>query len=141
MVCTNPPFSGPRRPRDGRAGMGPGDGVAALVQMYSVSARTAVPVVAWSGGDIDRACSATLRTALTDLLGSHGPRLVLDLRDLAACDQASARVIHDAATRAGRRGGWLRVVTETPGVECVLAGHAESGPAVYSTVPGAVAAP
>lgn len=111
-----------------------------MLQIYSASARTAVPVIAWSG-DIDRARSASLRTRLTDLLGSHGPRLVLDLRAVGDCDAASARVIHDAATRAGRRGGWLRVVTEEPGVAHVLAASTSRGVAVYASIPGAVGAP
>jgi anti-anti-sigma regulatory factor len=106
--------------------------------MYSASARRTVPVVAWTP-DLGHACSAGLRTRLVDVLGSHGPRLVLDLRALSEFDAALVRAIQDAAGRADRRGGWLRVVTDEPGVAQALRGPMGAG--VYSSVPRAVAAP
>lgn len=63
-------------------------------------------------GDFDDAAVAVLRTCLVDTLGTRGPRLVLDLRAVGVYDVAGMRAIGEAAARAARRGGWVRIVAE-----------------------------
>lgn len=63
-------------------------------------------------GDFDHRAAAVLRTGLVDALGSQGPRLVVDLRAVGGCHVAGMQAIGEAASRAARRGGWVRVVAE-----------------------------
>lgn len=61
-------------------------------------------------GDMTAATAAALRTHLIDALGSVGPRLVVSLRGIHACDNAGILAVEAAANRAWRRGGWLRLI-------------------------------
>jgi anti-anti-sigma regulatory factor len=84
-------------------------------------------------GDLVDCRAAALQTHLVDALGSVGPRLVLDLQAVRSCQAAAVATIESVATRAFRRGGWLRLIA-VPAV--VAAAYAELGhrlPA-YATV-------
>lgn len=83
-------------------------------------------------GDFDEEAAGALRTRLVDTLGTRGPRLVLDLRAVRVYDVAGMQAIGEAATRAARRGGWVRVVAEQ--------GFAPNLSKVFADVPAAVSA-
>lgn len=95
-----------------------------MVEFRRVGRRHVIAVLTWPDerphhSETRRA--GLLQTALVDLLGSHGPRLVIDLAAMPQCDATTARAIRHAEHRARRRGGWVRVVSADPAVTCELA--------------------
>lgn len=89
-------------------------------------------------GDLSEGNAAVLRTELVDAMGSVGPRLVLDLRAVRSCVPGTVEAIEGAATRAWRRGGWVRLAAVPP---VVLDAFALDGrcPIIFADVDEAIA--
>lgn len=112
-----------------------------MVEFRRVGRRHEVAVLTWPderphpGGT---RCGGLLQTALVDLLGTHGPRLVIDLAAMPQCDATTALAIRHAEHRARRRGGWVRVVSAHPAVTGELA--RQNSAVVYPNVACALSA-
>ena len=77
-------------------------------------------VVISARGDIDASTSPTLALALSSLLASNHPSIVLDLTDVGAVDPDRAWVIGESSRLFEQRGGRLSVATANAAVREVL---------------------
>ena len=80
-----------------------------------------------------------LRTALTPLLDTDRPRIVLDLSEVEVCDSSGLNLIVGTDYAATREGGWLRVVGLQPIVRRVVsATNLDRLLSIHATVDDAV---
>jgi anti-sigma B factor antagonist len=112
-------WQGPQRARPapwaGRKARGSG-----RVRGLRVDVRPGDQPVVEVGGEIDLYSGAELRDELLRVLRRHGPRLILDLREVTFMDAAGIEVLLATRRRAQLEGGWIHVARASPCVRRMI---------------------
>jgi anti-sigma B factor antagonist len=113
MMMTSVVWQGPQHARPapwvGRKARGYG-----RVRGLYVDVRPGDRAVVEVGGEIDLYSGAELRDELLRVLHRHGPRLILDLREVTFMDSAGIEVLLATRRRARLEGGWVHVARASP---------------------------
>jgi anti-anti-sigma factor len=113
MMMTSVVWQGPQHARPapwvGRKARGYG-----RVRGLHVDVRPGDRPVVGVGGEIDLNSGAELRDELLRMLRRHGPRLILDLREVTFMDSAGIEVLLATRRRARLEGGWVHVARASP---------------------------